>query len=346
MKFKTFFFVLILAFTTVAQTVSGRLGEFETNANPFDDELLITLQIKLDENQSSFLGQAFNLKFDFDTTVLQFQEGIYLNFEGTDGYETTVITNPGGSHTIQNISSTLISGPGVELTDQWTDYVLFKFTIIDLAVSEICPHPNANGFHFYSPGSNLLWDIGEWTCYEFYTPVELTSFTATVDNSVILNWATATELNNSGFEVQRNEETIGFVDGNGSTTYPCQYTYTDNPTDGTYTYRLKQVDFDGAFAYSNEIEVDVNSPSSFILEQNYPNPFNGATVITYRLNKPGTVNLTVYDALGREVQVLVNGLQEANIYSVDFHSDTSSNVYFYRLDFDGHTVVKKMTVLR
>ena len=337
----------MFAISLMAQTVSGRLGEFETNANPFDDELLITLQIKLNDGESETLGQAFNLKFDFDTTLLQFEEGIYLNFEGNDGYETTMITNPGGSHTVQGISSTLISGPGIVLTDTWTDYVLLKFTILDFAVSEICPHPNANAFHFYSPGSNSLWNTGEWECYEFSTPVELTSFTVNVsDGKVVLNWSTATETNNLGFEIERNGTIIGFVKGNGTTTYPCQYVYTDKPEIGTYIYRLKQIDFDGTFEFSDLIEIDVNPPEEFILEQNYPNPFNGITQIKYILNKPGMVNLTVYDVLGREVAVLVNTLQEPNTYSVGFNSDTSSNVYFYKLEVDGQSIVKKMTVMR
>ncbi len=93
-------------------------------------------------------------------------------------------------------------------------------------------------------------------------PVELTSFTATVQgNAVHLNWSTSTETNNKGFEIERLQdskieilkdwELIGFVEGNGSTTEPINYSFIDeNVQPGVYQYRLKQIDFDGTFTYS------------------------------------------------------------------------------------------------
>ena len=128
--------------------------------------------------------------------------------------------------------------------------------------------------------------------YDNIVPVELTSFTASVlqnEKAVQLNWTTATETNNSGFEILRgvypansrtqndNEwNTIGFVPGFGTTTEPKSYSFTDeNVSTGIYKYRLKQIDFDGTFEYSNEIEVEVDfTPKEFVLYQNYPNPFN------------------------------------------------------------------------
>ena len=118
-------------------------------------------------------------------------------------------------------------------------------------------------------------------------PVELTSFTASVsENNVKLLWETASEINNSGFNIERksaNSEysTVGFVPGFGTTTEPKSYTFSDNNLrTGVYTYRLKQIDFDGTFEYSSEASVEVTAPAEFSLDQNYPNPFNPSTKIT------------------------------------------------------------------
>ena len=132
-------------------------------------------------------------------------------------------------------------------------------------------------------------DNGVWKRPLFEViPVELTSFTATANGKeVILNWSTATETNNSGFSIERKSANsdyseIGFVPGFGTTTEPKSYSYTDSEvSSGKYTYRLKQIDFDGSYEYSQEVEVEVSAPLEFSLEQNYPNPFNPSTVISY-----------------------------------------------------------------
>ncbi len=123
------------------------------------------------------------------------------------------------------------------------------------------------------------------------TPVELESFSGeSAGNTIHLNWSTSTETNNKCFEIQRSEDrdqksdwkSIGYVDGNGTTTLKHSYSFTEiNVNPGVYKYRLKQIDFDGSYKYSNEIEVNVNSISEFTLEQNYPNPFNPITTIEY-----------------------------------------------------------------
>jgi len=185
-------------------------------------------------------------------------------------------------------------------------------------------------------------------------PVELTSFTATTQNNgVLLKWTTATELNNSGFEVERKQENsswskITFLQGNGTTSSQKEYSYFDgNLASGKYLYRLKQIDFDGSFEYSNIIEADVNVPTKFELSQNYPNPFNPYTVITYSLPKAGYVSLKVYNALGQEVSTLINGIKDAGIHKIDFNAaGLNSGIYFYKLESDNATQVKKMTLLK
>jgi hypothetical protein len=194
--------------------------------------------------------------------------------------------------------------------------------------------------------------------YEYIVPVELTSFTAKAsDNSVELSWITATETNNQGFEVQRSNggefEPIAFVNGNGTTTEVHAYSYTDrNLKDGSYSYRLKQVDFDGTFEYSNVAEVNVAAPAVYSLEQNYPNPFNPSTKINFRLAVDSKVSLKVFDVLGQEVATLLNGNFVAGSHTVNFNaSSINSGVYMYRIEATGidgsnFTSVKKMILTK
>ncbi len=172
-----------------------------------------------------------------------------------------------------------------------------------------------------------------------FVPVELTSFSAKViDGNVTLSWSTASETNNRGFEVQRSSDnheygTIGFVKGNGTTTAKHTYCYADNNADpGTYSYRLKQYDFDGSFQYSNVVNVDFNLPLKFALEQNFPNPFNPNTIIRFSIADEVKVNLTVYDILGEKVRELKNEVMKPGYYEVKFNADgLASGVYFCRI---------------
>ncbi len=128
---------------------------------------------------------------------------------------------------------------------------------------------------------------------ENVTPVELSSFTAIANDegNVVLNWTTSTETNNKSFIVERKkdfEELFSncYYSGSGTNTIPTSYTYTDSSVEsGVYTYRLKQVDFNGHISYSNSVSVNVNVVSSFKLEQNYPNPFNPSTKINFTCTK-------------------------------------------------------------
>jgi hypothetical protein len=184
-------------------------------------------------------------------------------------------------------------------------------------------------------------------------PVELTSFVGTAKgNSVELVWRTASELNNDRFEVERSRDNItftkiGFVRGSGTTTEAKEYRFVDEGVSGLLYYRLKQVDFDGAFAYSPVVEVRVAPPTEFALEQNYPNPFNPTTTIRYQLPVTSDVKLEVYDVLGKKVATLVSGRQEAGIYTYTLNASTlSSGVYFYRLQAGRFVETKKMMLVK
>ena len=189
-------------------------------------------------------------------------------------------------------------------------------------------------------------------------PVELTSFRADANNgTVVLNWQTATETNNQGFEIQRNSgngyQVISFVQGNGTSTQIHNYSYVDKSVaSGNYTYRLRQVDFDGKSNYSNEVEVNVNLPKVYSLAQNYPNPFNPSTKIDFNLAVDSKVTLKVFNILGQEVTTLLNGSMTAGSHNVTFDaSRLTSGVYLYKIEAKGSdgssfTSIKKMILTK
>ncbi len=194
-------------------------------------------------------------------------------------------------------------------------------------------------------------------------PVEMTTFYASVNgNDVNLFWTTATETNNKGFEIHRSVnlsekknlswEIVGFVNGNGTTAEPKNYTFTDkNLNSGIYEYRLKQIDYDGSYKYSNEIEVIIGIPDKFVLYQNYPNPFNPTTKISFAIPKgvKNLVTLKIFDVLGNEIITLVNEEKEAGRYEIEFNADKyglSSGIYLYQLKFGEYTAVKKFVLMK
>lgn len=189
-------------------------------------------------------------------------------------------------------------------------------------------------------------------------PVELSSFSAAIiGSSVKLNWQTETEINNFGFEIERNKKQndkneqwmkIGFVNGNGNSNSPKQYTFTDEGiVSGKYSYRLKQIDNDGQFEYSKAIEVDFNTPKKFALNQNYPNPFNPVTTISWEIPEDNFVTLKIYDPLGKEVATIVNEYKQSGFYQTNFNADgLSSGMYFYTLGTGSFVQTKKMILIK
>jgi len=191
-------------------------------------------------------------------------------------------------------------------------------------------------------------------------PVELTTFTAAISQgTVTLNWSTATETNNSGFEVQRKLENttwerIDFVEGHGTTTETQNYQFIDNISDlhaASLSYRLKQIDYDGSYEYSEVIEVTNLTPTDFALHQNYPNPFNPVTTISYSLPVKSQVELVIYNTLGESVMQLVNEQKEPGSYEVKFSATGGatalpSGVYFYQLRAGDFVKTKKMVLMK
>ncbi|MCU0344697.1 MAG: T9SS type A sorting domain-containing protein, partial [Ignavibacterium sp.] len=188
-------------------------------------------------------------------------------------------------------------------------------------------------------------------------PVELISFLAEpINGNVKLKWSTATELNNYGFEVERCLENrdwriIGFLEGKGTTSEIQNYSYYDNlfgVNSEKIFYRLKQIDFNGQFNYSSELEIEIDfQPDEFNLYQNYPNPFNPGTVIKYSIPKLNLVSLIIYNSLGQQVRILVDEIKIPGYYQVEFDAtDLPSGVYFYSLLSGEYSATKKMILLK
>jgi hypothetical protein len=218
---------------------------------------------------------------------------------------------------------------------------------------------------------------GTW-CSTLPLPVELTSFTAVpqtplrgASQSVVLNWQTATEVNNYGFEIEKSPSptpsqregansplggkeggwrTVGFVNGHGNSNSPKNYSFVDsNPPSGKVQYRLKQIDYDGKFEYSDVVEVSIETPAQFKLEQNFPNPFNPETTISYKIQAASKVSLKVYDVLGREVATLVDEYKQAGTYNSKLNTQSlelSSGVYFYTLRAGAFVQTKKLLLTK
>jgi len=234
-----------------------------------------------------------------------------------------------------------------------------------------------------NPDESFYWDGSQWQDLYYYAdppwpagtanfcikaltvddnpvPVELTSFTAVREQNIVkLDWVTATETNNLTFEIQRriidgdktgNWLLIGYRQGHGTTTEQNYYTYSDdigNIKASSVEYRLKQVDLNGSFTYSNVVSISGFVPVEFKLEQNYPNPFNPSTKISFKIADAGFTSLKVYDILGNEVVTLVNEEKPAGEYEVDFNGNgLASGIYLYQLKTGSFIETKKMMLLR
>jgi hypothetical protein len=212
-----------------------------------------------------------------------------------------------------------------------------------------------------SLGGILMGNPTKLFVYEIYNaiPVELLSFTGeTTENGIKLNWSTATETNNYGFEIQRRKYGVdegnsdwliaGFVNGNGTTAEKNNYSFTDNniePAD--YQYRLNQIDFNGTSELSKIINITFQKSFTFKLEQNYPNPFNPTTTLKFTTGKFSFVTLKVYDILGNEVTTLVNEEKQPGNYRVEFNaSGLTSGIYFYKIKAGNFVRTGKMLLLK
>lgn len=282
--------------------------------------------------------------------------------------------NYGGNDAVIDISIDVQSASSFTYTitrssSQGNQGTLLSGTVSDL--TELL-----TGIRFYNsgteddqPGNNLY--INSLTGTNTALPVELTFFTGElIDATVDLNWQTATETNNYGFNVECKTENVewetkGFVWGHGTTNSPKNYKFTDSelPNSETVSYRLKQIDNDGTSTYSKTVTVDLKTITSvedemqygYALEQNYPNPFNPITTIKFTVPSIGTspdlllqTSLIVYDVLGRKINTLLNQKLQPGNHEVKFDaSNLSSGIYFYGISVDDKfNSIKKMLLIK
>jgi Secretion system C-terminal sorting domain len=193
-------------------------------------------------------------------------------------------------------------------------------------------------------------------------PVELNSFTASILNkSIKLNWKTETEVQNYGFEIERSVtpqdiypniaefRKIDFIPGYGNSNIPHEYSYIDKDLkiSGKYIYRLKQIDADGKYEYSDPVDLVFTNGSGYQLEQNYPNPFNPVTTISFIIPQKSFVSLKVYDVLGNEIETLVSKELEGGEHTVNFSpGNLPSALYIYSINAGEFKEVKKMLYLK
>ncbi len=207
---------------------------------------------------------------------------------------------------------------------------------------------------------NSTWGYGKVNVQSAMTetllPVELTTFSVSASGAkIVLEWETATEINNYGFSIERKSvepesswQSIGFVNGHGYSNAPHHYTFNDIPSGSfnTAQYRLKQIDGDGKYTYSQAVQVNMRT-GNFLVAQNFPNPFNPVTTINFEIPTNNRVTLNIYNALGEKIATILDDFKQAGRYSIPFNaSGFSSGVYFYKLTSGAFTVQKKMILIK
>lgn len=346
------YFILLIFYsaTFYSQTVDG---QFITNISP------PTYSVTIAVNMQSGTGSAGVVEIDFtyNTDALSLPSTLkkgtdYILYGDFDNYTGNVLKP--SSNTVRIYILTMGTPTPVPLSTTPTNIATFYFTITN---------PLGN--------SNLIWTKtnispafpsspytkGNWpNLNESPLPVELSSFTGKVvdGTEVDLNWVTKTEVNNYGFNVERriNESewnSIGFVEGHGNSNSPKHYSYSDKDLfagGSKFQYRLKQIDTDGKFEYSDVVEIEI-MPTKFELSQNYPNPFNPSTTIRFSLPKETQLKINIYNMLGELVETLANGTYEAGHHKVILNaSSLPSGAYVYRMESADFVQVRKMLLIK
>jgi len=214
---------------------------------------------------------------------------------------------------------------------------------------------SGDGIHLNNAGHRIIYQRAVEVILPMLVPVELISFIGSRSGAdVQLQWITGTEANNYGFEIQRSQdrkniETIGFVEGSGTTTSPTSYSYTDGSAQKelNWFYRLKQINFDGTSSFSGWTEVEAELPTGFFLFQNYPNPFNPSTTVSFTLPKAMKAELKLYDITGREIEEIFSGELGQGFHKMNLDgSRLPSGVYTCRLVAGEHSASIKLTLLK
>ena len=233
----------------------------------------------------------------------------------------------------------------------------YELRICEMSTGEVHVHSTAFTDFANTNGAPLPGRESIETAYNFTEtlPVELTRFDALADGrAVTLRWTTASERINAGFEVEMRApeaawQTLAFVPGAGTTTEAQSYTHrVGDLAPGTYHFRLRQIDLDGAFAYGPEVTVEVALPEALTLSDAYPNPFNPTTTFSFTVARPGAAVVEVFDLLGRVVARPFDGAAEpGRRYEATFDATgLPSGLYLYTLRTGGETRTGRAVLLK
>ncbi|MDP4174651.1 MAG: T9SS type A sorting domain-containing protein [Bacteroidota bacterium] len=326
-----------------------------------DGQLVIQYQVRANNIPqaavSKTLGSA-TIDILYNNTKLQYSTAGSWAFTPGQGYARAVTNN--GTFVRIGVTGGSVNGNeddgtiGYDMPTDYVKWVQITFLIKDpTGTTNLTIDPATNAIGLFQDHSNsllngIILDVQNLNiedATDIPLPITLTNFTANQSgNTIKLNWETATEVDNYGFQIERKSpssdvwENLGIVKGHGNSNTGSSYSYEDKKLvlSGKYSYRLKQLDNNGDFKYSQTVEVAFTSRNeNFALEQNYPNPFNPATKISYCLPKESHVKLTVFNSLGEVVKELVNGIQVPGVCEVSFSaSEMPSGIYFYQIEAD------------
>ena len=301
------------------------------------------------------IGSVLIISAKPNTGITGNYSGGIITIRWSSSYAGTVLSNANASVGSWDQSSTGTIGSynyknfnwaGSTFALNWTAnniYELFRVTVSGVTggvTFDLAPNGwLSNGDWYFEVGGN---DYTDYTNTYFdpeeFLPVELSSFIAINKlNDITLNWETKTEVNCAKFEIERKSIStewcnISSLLANGNSNVSKQYSFTDKKLNsGKYSYRLKMIDLDGKFQYSDLIDIEIAVPKEFILSQNYPNPFNPSTKIDYQLPLDSRVTIELYNIVGQKVGELVNKEQTAGYYSIALNKEMASGVYIYRM---------------
>jgi hypothetical protein len=364
MKFFAAFLFVVLILGRVhglAQTYDLQFVEVQNTGSVFD----VKLQIK--STGGTFRMGSGNLVFTYSTVVLGVPAILTPhNFSG-GFYSPMAVTLPAVGRVSVNIEYNSAAGQGTVVPSAYLDVVTLRFPISDLTGNGLLQWRTVtpNRTNVFQDDNSTLVTAGALHNLDEPLPIQLSSFTGSVmdPGMVLLEWSTLTETNNYGFEIEKGNAALSgyatlansFVPGYGTSGVPREYAFVDSSAgEGTWYYRLRQIDLDGTVHYTGGIRVDVLTgvtervlPAEFALDQNYPNPFNPGTAIAYALPRASHVRLEVFTLLGERVATLVDETKQAGYHVARFDgSALASGIYFYRLAAGDLKMMKRMLLVK
>ena len=364
-----FFIILILpSFSISGQNASANLSP-DLNTSTFGNQQLVSVSpIPANETFSLdvYIKDASNLdtyEFDvvFDCGELEFVQAnedqpitlenniLKKNGGFTIGWIATV-TSPG----TLNIANTLIGNNAENTPDDEGLLAHIIFRTITQASGQIS-FQNINFFD-----NNGIFDNGN-SISDIALPVNLLFFDGiAMSNGVKLEWETASEINNCGFNIYRSQDSLinfermnsKMIQGQGNSTATHNYEYLDRTVlrNTNYYYYLESEDLNGTRYQYSKIRVysrKDNIPTCYVLKQNYPNPFNGHTKIVYHIPEKIKVTLAIYNLLGELVQILISKVQEPGIYGINWNAvEITSGIYFVVLSTSKYNKTRKLILIR